>query len=308
MGELQGKAIIVTGAGGGIGGATARLLAQLGARVVVNDTDAASAEKTVAGITAAGGSAVPHVADVADWDEAESLVARCRDSFGRLDGLVNMAGAFVMGRLDAFTKDTLKTLLAANVLSTANCAAHALKVMQAQGSGSIINVISGAHMGLPAMSAYGACKGAVASLTYSWANELAGSGIRVNAVSPMASGTRMAEIGNAFLRSKGITPPVSNISAESNAPVFAYLLSDAAAGINGQVVRIEGEQLSLVAHPAVMLPVLERAGGWTFETVRQAFTDQLSSRQAPLGITGVNISGYGPPSRMWADADKSASA
>jgi NAD(P)-dependent dehydrogenase (short-subunit alcohol dehydrogenase family) len=306
MGELQGKAIIVTGAGGGIGGATARLLAELGASVVANDTDAAAAKKTVAGITAAGGSAISHIADVADWDEAERLVARCRDSFGTVDGLVNIAGAFVMGRLDEFTKDTLKILLAANVLSAANCAAHALKVMQAQGSGSIINVISGAHMGLPAMSAYGACKGAVASLTYSWANELSGSRIRVNAVSPMATGTRMAEIGNEFLRSKGMAPPVSQVAAESNAPVFAYLLSDAAAHINGQIVRIEGEQLSLVAHPAVMLPVLERVGGWTFETVRQAFTEQLNSRQAPLGVTGVTISGYGPPSRMWADAERSA--
>jgi hypothetical protein len=123
----------------------------------------------------------------------------------------------------------------------------------------------------------------------------------------MATGTRMAEIGNAFLRSKGMAPPVSNVAPEANAPVFAYLLSDAAAGINGQIVRIEGEQLSLIAHPAVMLPVMERVGGWTFETVRQAFTEQLNNRQAPLGITGVTISGYGPPSRMWADADISAS-
>src|SRR6201999_2391548 len=117
---------------------------------------------------------------------------------------------------------------------------------------------------------YGASKGGVASLTYTWAVELADRGIRVNAVSPMAGNTGMADDTAAYWAGRGIDraalakhglavmPP-----AESNAPVVDFLLSDRAAGINGQVVRIVGTQLSLMTHPAVLYPPRVR-DAWTF--------------------------------------------
>lgn len=304
MRHLEGKACIVTGAGGGIGCSAAQLIAKLGARVVVNDIDIASAQACAAAIAAGGGEAIADGSDVSDWDQAASLIGACREAFGSVDGLVNNAGLFALATLDEIEKGAFDRMVAVNIIGTANCAVHAAKVMKAQGSGSIINVVSGAHMGIPAMGIYGATKGAAASLTYSWAMELAGTGVRMNAVSPMAGDSGMPAIAHAYYARQGITPPQSTISAKDNAGVFAWLLSDRAHGVNGQIIRIEGEQLSLVAHPAVVLPVLEKEGGWGFEDVDQAFADDLGGRQLPVGITGVSIGGFGSPSRMWAEAAK----
>lgn len=301
---LAGKAVVVTGGGRGIGAALAAYLGTCGVRVVVNDIDGDVAGAVAGAIVAAGGEAVAHVGDVAEWEAAEAMVALCRERFGAIDGLVNNAGLYDLGRLDEIGKGAFERILAVNVVGTANCAAHAARAMVAQGSGSIVNVVSGAHMGLPAMGVYGASKGAVASLTYTWAVELAGTGVRVNAVSPMATGTRMAEIGQAYMESRGLPLVSRDVSAEGNAPVYAWLLSDAAAGVNGQIVRIEGRQLSLLAHPAVMLPVLEQEQGWSLAAVQAAFDATLMARQFPAGITGVEIGGFGPASRLWAEAGR----
>lgn len=299
---LAGKAVVVTGGGRGIGAALCAYLGARGVRVVVNDIDRDVAEAVARGIVAAGGEALAHAGDVAEWDAAAAMVALCRERFGAIDGLVNNAGLYELGRLDELEKGAFERILAVNVVGTANCAAHAARAMVAQGSGSIVNVVSGAHMGLPAMGVYGASKGAVASLTYTWAAELAGTGVRVNAVSPLAMDTRMAEVGREYMGARGMARPTRMVPAERNPPVHAWLLSDAAAAVNGQIVRIEGEQLSLVAHPSVMLPVLEREGGWTLESVDAAFAGGLAARQFPLGITGTDIAGFGPPSRAWAEA------
>ena len=97
---LQGKAVVITGSGRGIGAATAARAARLGARVVVNDVDGDVAEATAAAIRAAGGEAVAIAADITQWDEAGRLIAGCVEAFGRIDGLVNNAGLFRMGRID----------------------------------------------------------------------------------------------------------------------------------------------------------------------------------------------------------------
>ena len=249
MGCLQGKAIVITGAGRGIGAATARLAAQSGAKVVVNDCDLEAAQGIVDAVIAAGGEAIAHGADISDWDQAADLINTCKSRFGSVDGLVNNAGHFSMALLTELVKGDFETILAANVIGTANCAAHAAREMVRQGSGSIINVISGAHMGLPAMGVYGASKGAAASLTYTWALELAGTGVRVNAVSPMAE-TRMADIAEAYYKQRGITPPRLSIKGEANAPVYVWLLSDEASDVHGQIVRIEGDQCPSSGHLA----------------------------------------------------------
>ena len=221
--------------------------------------------------------------------------------FGGIDGLVNNAGLFSMGRLDELQKGDLDKILAVNIAGTVNCAAHAAKMMQAQRSGSIVNVTSAAQMGIPAMGLYGATKGAVASLTYAWAMEMAEFGVRVNAVSPMAK-TRMVTTTAAYHQSHDITDiPRAETDPAKNAPVIAYLLSDAAKSVQGQVVRVDGDRLSLVSHPAVILPALHDSDGWTIVTVGRAFDDGLSGKFAPLGFTGVEIAGYGMPASMWTD-------
>lgn len=289
---LEGKTIVMTGAGRGIGAATARLAASYGARVVVNDRDAAEAEAVASAIGEAGGTAVAHPADITDWAAARELVMRAVAEWGRLDGLFNNAGLFRMARIEELDEASVRAHLEVNVLGSFACATHAARQMRAQGEGgAILNVSSGAQMGLPAMSAYGASKGAMASATYAWATELREAGIRVNALSPMAA-TRMMDEAERYLGA-----PVSSVPAEFNAPVACYLLSDAAKDVTGQVVRIEGRVLSLAVHPGIALPTLE--GEWDFETVAEAFRTDLGRRQFPSGTVGMTVEIGGNASRTW---------
>jgi NAD(P)-dependent dehydrogenase (short-subunit alcohol dehydrogenase family) len=290
MSSLQGKAIVVTGSGRGIGAGIAKLAASEGASVVVTDIDKAEAEQVAAEIVKAGGKAVAHAADISDWNGAAGLIQRCVDTYGKIDGLVNNAGLFRLARVDEMTEADVRAIVSVNVFGTAFTARHAIPHMMKQKSGSIVNVTSGGHFGLPNMSAYGASKGAAASFTYAWSAEMKEFNIRVNALSPMAA-TRMADASAAYMASKGLKK-ASNVSgppAEANAPVVVYLLSDLAKDVTGQIVRIEGKELSLVSHPGVALPILERSAGWDIASVADAFTRELGRRQFPTGVVGLNV-------------------
>lgn len=292
MVTLEGKAVVITGAGRGIGAATARLAAQLGARVVVNDLDRAEAEATVEGIRGSGGEAVAHPADISDWNAAAGMVDACIDNFGRIDGLFNNAGYFGLAKLEEITPQQLRKALEVNVVGTFACAVRAIAAMRGQGGGAILNVTSGAQMGIPAMSVYGASKGAVASATYAWSEELKGSGIRVNALSPMAATRMMAETARYLGRDMGVGLP-----PEVNAPVACYLLSDAAAEVTGQVVRIEGRNLSLTTHPGILLPML--VDDWDVDRIAEAFRSDLAAKQFPSGTVGMSVQIGGNASRSW---------
>jgi hypothetical protein len=146
--------------------------------------------------------------------------------------------------------------------------------MQAQGSGSIVNVISGALMGLPRLSVYSASKGAMASMVFSWALELADTGVRANGLSPIGAGTGMSPDDPAG------QPP------EANSAVLEYLLSDRSAHVTGQLVRIDGEELHLYAHPALSLPPALRPK-WTAELVAEAFEREFKDRLMPCGVLGT---------------------
>ncbi|MES2246432.1 MAG: SDR family oxidoreductase [Pseudomonadota bacterium] len=287
-GVLRGKAVVITGAGQGLGAAYARLAAAEGASVLVNDIDAAAAQAVVQGIEAAGGQAVANAADISSWAGAADLVGECIGRFGTIDGLVNNAARFYMARPEDEEEAAMRALLAVNVLGTAFCGVHALRHMLARGRGAIVNVTSGSQTGTTLQGMYGASKGAVASLTYSWSVDAAPHGVRVNAVSPMAK-TPMADLARSYFTDRHRTPwPQVAVSPEDNAPVVAYLLSDAAQGVNGQVVRIDGDRLSLMTHPAVLHPPLESAR-WGVDEVAQAFEAQLKSRQLPVGVVGAQL-------------------
>jgi len=274
--------IIVTGGGSGLGRAYAHLAARLGASVVVGDIDAERAAMTASEIEVEGGSATGVPVDVASWEAARELVETSVERYGRLDGLVNNAGVMRPGRADELTPEDMHALLAVNVLGTAACSVHAARYMVAAGRGSIVNVTSGAHLGLAGMAGYGTSKGAVASLTYCWAADLHGTGVRVNAVSPWAS-TDMLEVQAAYLRERGISRDIEGYPAEANAPMVCYLLSDASVHVHGQIVRFDRGRLSLMAHPAVLVGSVQR-NEWSVDDVAAAFRDGLDTLLQPFGI------------------------
>lgn len=282
---LEGKSVVITGAGAGLGAAYARHAARLGARVVVNDVEAEAAEATAEAIRRAGGEAVASAGSVASWDYCGALVDACLTRFGRIDGLVSNAGILRHGRLEEMREGDLRAMLEVNTLGTAACASHAVKAMLKQnGPAAIVNVASGSQAGDIAIGGYGASKAAVASLTFTWAMELRDTNVRVNAVSPLAH-TAMAETNMTFLAQQSASREVVYTTlpqADVNAPVIAFLLSDASVGINGQIVRIAGEELSYVTHPMIAEPVLK--GRWDDESVAAAFRDTLLARQHRLGL------------------------
>ncbi|MEO5323573.1 SDR family NAD(P)-dependent oxidoreductase [Mesorhizobium sp. CC13] len=285
MKSLEGKAVVITGAGSGLGAAYARHAAGLGAAIVVNDISAEAAQSTVDSIAAAGGKAVAHAGDVSSWSYAQSLVDACIDAFGAINGIVNNAGILRIGKILDLTEADMRRMVEINLIGTAACASHAARRMLAAGKGgSIINVASGSQAGDIALGGYGATKGGVASLTYSWAMELRGTGVRVNALSPLAE-TAMAAQNKALMAEQAASREVHYAAlpdADVNAPVVSYLLSDAAEKINGQVVRIAGKQLSFVTHPLIADPVIE--GDWSYEAVGAAFAETLADNQQPLGL------------------------
>ena len=285
MGVLDGQVVIVTGAARGAGEAYATLAAREGAAVVVNDVDHDEAHAVVNAINSSGGEAVAHVADIASWAAADVLVTATLDRFGRLDGLVNNAGLFHTAYALDQDEESFRRLLDVNVVGLAACGVHAMRHMVRQGTGSIVNVTSGAWAGMSGVSAYGASKGAVASLTYTWALELADTGVRVNAISPLAR-TRMVEHmfdfhgddpGWSKLNLDNLPPP------EANAPTVVYLLSDLAADVHGQIVRINVGELALMSHPGAIYP-FARGGAVSVEAVADAFAGVLAGQRQPVGL------------------------
>jgi len=239
---LAGKVIVVTGAGAGLGRAYALDLCSAGATVVVNDVDGDAAARVVADITAAGGRAGADCHTVADAGECAAIIDGTVATYGRLDGLVNNAGIFYVAPPDEDDPDRAAEMVAINLLGTLQCGLRAIRYMANHGGGVIVNDTSGAQSGMSRRGTYGATKGATASLTYSWALDLARHGIRVNAVSPIAR-TGMVERGVA-LGERGTT-----VAPEHVAPLITYLMSDASEGVTGQVIRLEGPELSILSRP-----------------------------------------------------------
>jgi len=283
---LDGKAVVITGSGQGIGAACAKGVARQGARLIINDIDAETAQATASQIRDDGGTANAFVADIADWDATGRLVASCIETYGRLDGFVNNAALFHMNKVWDLEPQAARDLVNVNVLGTMYGMAHAARAMREQGSGSIVNVVSGAHMGMDGMTIYGATKGAVASMIYTAALELEGSGVRINGLSPFGL-TRMTTPAEGYLDAETLAKHVAQIQpAEANSPVVEFLLSDRARDVNGQIVRIDSGELQLYTHPALLMPPLRR-DSWSAEDIADAFDAQLAKRQVPCGVFGM---------------------
>jgi NAD(P)-dependent dehydrogenase (short-subunit alcohol dehydrogenase family) len=285
MGLLADRAIVVTGAGGGLGRAYAVAAAAEGAAVVVNDVDEGAASAVAGAIADGGGRAVAHAGSVADWAAAGAAIERCSQAFGRIDGLINNAGISRVG--DPWreeTGDRARAIVEVNLLGTIYCGVHALRAMVAQRSGSILNVTSGALLGLLEHSLYGASKGGVAALTWGWAVDAAPYGVRVNAISPLAR-TAMSEVWvNRDAAHMEEPPP------ESVAPLAVFLLSDRAADVNGQVVRLDAGGLSIMRPPAFPEPLA--LSDRSLDGVESAFGELRRDLQ-PVGFSRLDLRDVG---------------
>ena len=250
--DFSGKVALVTGGANGIGEATVRAFAKLGAAVAIVDVDLDAAQSVASSVESAGGKAIAIGADVTKAADVENYVRTTVGSFGRIDCFFNNAG--IEGRIAPiveFDMDIFDQVMAVNVRGVFLGLRYVIPVMLEQGTGSIINTASVAGMvGSPGMSAYVASKHAVMGLTKTAAGEVSGRGVRVNAVCPGPIDTRMVRDIAAQISPnnpdsvqagyEASIPQGRYGRAEEVANVVLFLASDLASNVTGTQMPIDG--------------------------------------------------------------------
>lgn len=293
MGLLDGKVAIVTGAGRGIGRGEALLLAREGARVAVNDVgaslsgeghDLSPAQEVVGEIKALGGDAYADDTDVTNFDGVAAMIARAVEQFGRLDILVNNAGILRDKTLIKMAEAEWDAVIGVHLKGTFNCSHHAAAYWralydetQSPVGGRIINTSSPSGLyGNFGQSNYGAAKAGIAAFTVIVAQELRKIGVTVNAVSPSAR-TRMTE--QAFGAIAAPEGGFDLFAPENIAPIVAYLATDDAAGITGQVFGVQGGSIALLRG---WMPeaVMDKGGAWEPSELVEAIENIVPGKRA----------------------------
>jgi NAD(P)-dependent dehydrogenase (short-subunit alcohol dehydrogenase family) len=245
------RVALVTGAGAGIGAATARMLAAEGAAVGVADLRLDAARATAHAIAAAGGRAHPVALDVRRQDEARTAVDSVVAELGGLDVLVNNAGIVIYGELPDLSEDDWDAQLETNLKGPYNLSKFAVPVMRGRGGGAIVNLSSAqALASQPLVAAYSASKAGVVALTKTMAIDHGKDGIRVNCVLPGSVRTPMLRQGadlfepddpEAAMEAWGRVHPLGRvIEPEEVAAVILFLASDDAAAVTGGAYLADG--------------------------------------------------------------------
>jgi NAD(P)-dependent dehydrogenase (short-subunit alcohol dehydrogenase family) len=247
--SCQGRIVIVTGAGGGIGRSHAELFAREGAHVVVNDVD--NDDAVVEGITAAGGVAVADGSDISTPEGARTLVDKAIETYGGLDVVVNNAGILRDRMVVSMTVEEWDAVMAVHLRGTflmTNLAANHWRERNKAGlpnDARIINTTSGAGLfGNLGQVNYSGAKAGIVGMTLTTAMEMGRYGVTCNAISPIAAtrmttGLAMTDAAKAAADERGVS--FDPLDPKAASPVVAYLASEASGWISGQVLRIEGD-------------------------------------------------------------------
>jgi 3-oxoacyl-[acyl-carrier protein] reductase len=241
--RLSGKVSIITGAGQGIGRATAVRFAAEGAKVAVCDINTATVEETVAEVRAAGGEAACWRIDVTDKASIAAMVQGVMAKWGRVDTLVNNAGIVQDAQFRKMTDEQFERVIDVNLKGVYNCTRAVVDIMIAQNSGVILNASSIVGLyGNFGQTNYAASKFAVIGMVKTWARELGRKGIRANAVCPGFIETPiLATIPDKVIRMMEDKVPLGRLGRpEEVANVYAWLASDEASYITGAVIEVSG--------------------------------------------------------------------
>ncbi|MEB4328961.1 SDR family oxidoreductase [Mycobacterium ulcerans] len=301
MGLLDGRVVIVTGAGGGIGCAHALAFAAEGARVVVNDIGVgldgspagggSAAHGVVDEITAAGGEAVANGSDVSNWQQAADLISTAVDTFGGLDVLVNNAG-IVRDRMMANTsEEEFDAVIAVHLkghFATMRHAASYWRGLSKVGKAvdaRIINTSSGAGLqGSVGQANYSAAKAGIAALTLVGAAEMGRYGVTVNAIAPAAR-TRMTETVFAEMMAKP-DEGFDAMAPENVSPLVVWLASAEAGAVTGKVFEVEGGVIR-VAEGWAHGPEVDKGAKWDPAELRLVVADLLAKSRPSVPVYGA---------------------
>jgi NAD(P)-dependent dehydrogenase (short-subunit alcohol dehydrogenase family) len=273
---LDGRVVVVTGSGGGIGKAIALLAAAEGGRVVVNDIGAAldgsgqddgPAAATVREIRAAGGEAVANTDSVADPKGAERLVQAALDGFGRIDAVVNNAGILRDRIFHRMSLEEWRAVIDVHLHGSFHVAKAAAGHFKAQGSGAFVHFTSTSGLiGNLGQANYSAAKMGIVGLSRSIALDMAKFGVRSNAIAPFAWSRMIGSIPTETDEQKERVAKLQSMTPAKIAPLVVYLCADAAQEVTGQIFCVRNNEIFLMSQPRPVRSV--HAGtGWTPESI-----------------------------------------
>jgi NAD(P)-dependent dehydrogenase (short-subunit alcohol dehydrogenase family) len=292
MGMMDGKAVLVTGAGRGVGRGIALEMAKAGAAVVVNDLgvsisgegqdDGSPAEQVAAEITAMGGRAVANHDSVADWAGGCAMVKAAVDNFGRIDAVVNNAGNLRDVYFHKMSPEDFDAVIAVHLKGSFNTSRAAAPFFKEQESGAYVHMTSTSGLiGNFGQANYSAAKLGIVGLSKSIALDMQRFGVRSNAVSPFAWTRMIDSIPTDTPEQKARVDTLKKLDADKIAPFVVALCGDGGAKVTGQIFGVRNNEIFLFSQPRP-IRTAHTSDGWTPETVVERVFDQFANDFYPL--------------------------
>ncbi len=292
---LKHKVILVTGAGRGVGRDIALLCAAQGAKVIVNDLggeadgegeDKTPAMEVVGDIKEAGGEAAANYGSVAEFGSAEAMVQQAIDTYGQIDGVVNNAGILRDVIFHKMTEEEWDIVIAVHLKGCFNVARAAAAHFREQSSGSFVHMTSTSGLiGNFGQANYAAAKLGIAGLSKSLALDMNRFGVRSNCISPFAWSRLIGTIPISNEAEAARVEKIKAMTPAKIAPMAAYLLSDAAADVSGQIFGVRHNEIFLFSQPRPVRSV-QRSEGWTPETIAEHGIPAVKAHFTPLDRSG----------------------
>lgn len=291
---LEGKVVLVTGAGGGIGRDIALMAAAEGAAVVVNDLGASlkgvgqtvtAAQAVVDEIKAGGGSAIADGGSVADPDAARAMVEAAVKEFGRIDAVVNNAGILRDGYFHKMSYEDFDAVVKVHLYGAFNTSRAAADYFREQESGALVHMTSTSGLiGNYAQANYAAAKLGIAALSKSLALDLKRWNVRSNCIAPFAWSRMISSIKTDTPEQEARVAKLKQMTPAKVAPMACYLMSGLAAEVSGQIFAVRNNEILLMSQPRPVRSI-HCGSGWTAEAIADHAIPALKAHFSPLEVS-----------------------
>jgi NAD(P)-dependent dehydrogenase (short-subunit alcohol dehydrogenase family) len=294
MGMVEGKVVVVTGAGRGIGREIALLMGKEGAKVVVNDvgasldgqgSDTTPAEEVVALIKQHGGDAYADPRSVAEWQTAHEIIKGAVERFGKIDGLVNVAGILRDRMFHNMSQPEWQAVIDVHLNGSFYMARAAAPYFRQQEHGAYVHFTSTSGLiGNVGQSNYAAAKLGIVGLSNSIARDMKRFNVRSNAIAPSAWSRMIGSIPTETPDQQKRVERLKSMTPDKIAPLAVYLISDAAKEVSGQIFGVRKNEIFLFSQPRPIRS-LHRGDGWTPQTIAEFMTSAFRKDFTPLEMT-----------------------
>jgi NAD(P)-dependent dehydrogenase (short-subunit alcohol dehydrogenase family) len=290
-GMMEGKVVVVTGAGGGIGREIAIMMAAAGAKVIIADVGASltgsgasdtPAQQTQQIIRQGGGAAEISTDSVAEWNSAQRIIQAAIDHFGRIDAVVNNAGILRDGIFHRMSADDWLAVISVHLNGSFFVSRAAAEHFRKQESGAFVHITSTSGLiGNVGQANYAAAKLGITALSKSIALDMQRYNVRSNCLSPWAWSRMTSSIPATTPEQKAAVEKLQRMTPDKNAPLAVFLASDAAKGVTGQVFGTRMNEIYLFSSPRP-IRIVHRADGWTPEAIAQHAIPAVQAAFMPL--------------------------